>query len=57
MDERTKKYLAELVERDVAELTDDNKAFLRARKSYLTDAQKAKFAKILEVKKEAKKKK
>lgn len=56
MDQRTKDYLAGIVEKGVPELSKDNIAFLRARRSYLTDAQREKFAKILVVKKEKKEK-
>lgn len=56
MDERTKKYFDEIVGMDLADLTDENKAFIRARESYLTGSQKRTFAKILEVKKPKKKK-
>ncbi len=57
MDQRTKDYLAGLVEKSVPELSKDNIAFLRSRRSYLTDAQREKFKSVLVVKKEAKKKK
>ena len=57
MDERTKEYFNKIVEMDINDLTDENKTFIRARRSYLTDAQEKKFEKILVVKKQTKKKK
>lgn len=47
MDQKAQAYLASLVTKDVAELNDYQKAFLRARRSYLTDEQTEKFASVL----------
>ena len=57
MDERTKEYFDKIVAMDLGDLTKENEEFIRARRDYLSGSQKEKFAKILVVKKEAKKKK
>lgn len=57
MDDFTKKYFDKVTAMDASELTKENIGFIRARKEYLSGDQREKFAKILVVKKEAKKKK
>lgn len=47
MDPKTEAYLASLVTKEVVELNDYQKSFLRARRDYLTDEQKEKFAEVL----------
>lgn len=55
MDERTKEYFDKITAMDANELTKENVAFIQARRAYLSEGQKTKFAKILVVKKAKKK--
>lgn len=47
MDEKSKAKLAEIVKKEIAALTVNDKLFLKSRKSYLTAQQKQKFQAVL----------
>lgn len=47
MDELSRKRLQKIILKEVAALSDDEKAFLRARQSYLLPSEKEKFASVL----------
>lgn len=47
MDEQSRKMLDEILAQEPAALTDADKAFLRARRSYLSEEQKAVYAEAL----------
>jgi len=47
MDEQARKTLDEILAKEPAALTDEDKGFMRARRSYLTEEQKAVFAEVL----------
>lgn len=47
MDEQSKSMLDEILAQEPAALTDADKAFLRARRSYLSEEQKAVYAEVL----------
>ena len=47
MDEQSRKTLDEILAKESAALTDADKGFMRARRSYLTEEQKAVFADVL----------
>jgi hypothetical protein len=49
MDEQSQKQLAEITAKSPADLTEADAAFLRARRSYLTEEQRVTFAAALEV--------
>src|SRR5438270_13905518 len=47
LDPSVTKKLKEIIEKDISALTEDDKAFLKARKSYLGKSAQAKFAQVL----------
>lgn len=47
MDEQSKARLDEILAKEVAALTDADKEFLRARRSYLTESQKIDYSEVL----------
>jgi hypothetical protein len=47
MDEQSKKMLDEILAQEPAALTDSDKAFLRARSSYLNEEQRSVYAEVL----------
>jgi len=47
MDEQSEVMLKEILSQEPAALTDADKAFLRARRSYLSEEQKAVYAEVL----------
>ncbi len=53
MDEQSKKMLDEILAQEPAALTDADKAFLRARRSYLTEEQRHVYAEALSEQQEA----
>lgn len=48
MDDKSKEMLDEILAKEPAALTDSDKAFLRARRSYLNGEQQAVYAEVLE---------
>jgi|GEM_PF-5904743 len=53
MDSLSEARLAEITAKSVLDLTDDDKAFMRARASYLTGDQREMFAEVLHAQPEA----
>jgi hypothetical protein len=47
MDEQSRKRLDEILAKEPVALTEHDKGFMRARRSYLTEEQKAVFAEVL----------
>lgn len=57
MDQKSQEMLEEILKRDKTSLDEVQTAFLRARRSYLNDEQRARFSDLLEGLDEAPKKK
>jgi len=53
MDPQSQKVLADIILKDINDLNDDDKAFLRARRAYLTPDQEGKFHSVFEQKYDA----
>lgn len=51
LDPAIKTKLLDITSREIESFTDNDKAFLRARRDYLTKAEKERYAEILEIKK------
>jgi len=47
MDEQSRKALDQILAKEVVALTENDKGFMRARSSYLTEEQKSVFAEVL----------
>lgn len=56
MDKNSKQRFDDVVKKTPDMLTEEEKGFLRARQSYIKDADKKKFSGVLEVKEEKEKK-
>jgi hypothetical protein len=54
MDEQSKRMLEKIVAKEVSSLSDADKAFLRARRSYLSPLEEKRFAEVLKDKKQEK---
>lgn len=55
MDELSQKRFDKLVKLEIPAMTENDKLFLRSRRSYLSETQLERYASILKVKEEAKK--